>query len=454
MFADLGATMASVKDKHPYFYTYRAEDILSWTYGSDNKLSAVLLRRHVYEVDDVTELPDEMTVSYRYIRKTVEGVLIEDYEDNTAIPYAHWVLPISEIPFIIIETNISLMAEIANYQIALLNMASSDINYVTKSNFPFYTEQYDPKSELAEYLRTARMASTADTSTVSGNGAAPSEGQASDAEVAKAREVVIGAAQGRRYGINLDRPEFIHPSPEPLKASMEKQEAMKKDIRQLVSLSLANLRPKMESAESKEMDQEGLISGLAYLAVILEKAEREAADMWHIYENVKNDVIISYPREFALMSETERSKQVQEKAKAMHLVPSKTSQKEIAKDIALIMLGHKTDPTTMDKILKEIDDATIMNIDPEFIIKAAEAALVSAETASVTIGFPSGEAEKAKTEKAEALAQIAASQTKGQGPVQGVTQSKQQAKDMKKMSQDGMRNNPMNNKDKTRGEGQ
>jgi hypothetical protein len=40
------------------------------------------------------------------------------------------------------------MEDIADYQIALMNLESSDINYMLKSNFPFYVEQYDPRAEM------------------------------------------------------------------------------------------------------------------------------------------------------------------------------------------------------------------------------------------------------------------------------------------------------------------
>lgn len=457
MHNDLGATMASTKDKHPYVYVYKAEDILSWCYDNDNELEAVLLRRHTYEVDKVTGLPTESEICYRYIRKTDTGILIEDYDEEAMVPFASWNLDLKVIPFIILETNVSLMAEIANYQIALLNMASSDINYVTKSNFPFYTEQYDPKSELADYIRSAKMASTAEMSNVTATSVVPTEGTASDAAQAKPKEVVIGASQGRKYGMGLERPGFIHPSPEPLRASMEKQSAMKGDIRELVSLSLSNMRVRMASAESKEADQEGLVTGLACIGVILEKAERKISEFWHMYENKTNTVVVSYPREYALISETERSKQAMEKGKVMILVPSKTFQKEMAKDIAQSSMGHKTDPTTMDTILTEIDEAQVMNTDPESIRKDAEAGLVSNETASVTIGYPEGEAEKAAIDHAERLARIQEAQKPKDGtPTEGgqkavlQMEDKSMAKDMKENSQEGDYNEK-SNKNKTRG---
>ncbi|HPT70823.1 MAG TPA: hypothetical protein PLE74_00915 [Candidatus Cloacimonadota bacterium] len=454
MHKNIGPTMATLGDKHPYIYTFPTEDILSWQYGEDNKLSVLLLRCHGNDVDEQWGLPDEIEITYRYLVRTPAGVSITEY-DEAGNEISGFDLKIKEIPFIILETKQALMADIANYQIALLNIASSDINYITKSNFPFYTEQYDPKSDMMEYIRKAQTASTAAVSTGGlGGNTAPVEGTTQEADQAKAKEIVTGAAQGRKYPVGSERPGFIHPSPEPLKVSMEKQDAMKKEIRELISLNLNNIRPRMASAESKELDNEGLVSGLAYLGVMLESTERRIAELWHMYENKPNDVTVAYPRQFTLQTEAERSDEAMKKAKVMITVPSKIYQKAIAKDIAQLTLGHKASPTTMDEIFEEIDSAEVMNTDPEFIMKAAEAGLVSNATASETIGFPKGEAAKASQDHAERLARIQAAQ--GDPNSQGGKKAMMQmadgtmAKDMKKISQDGNMN-PINNKNKTRG---
>ena len=57
-------------------------------------------------------------------------------------------IDIPEIPFVLMELDTSLMTDIADYQISLLNLASSDVNYALKSNFPFYVAQFNPVAEL------------------------------------------------------------------------------------------------------------------------------------------------------------------------------------------------------------------------------------------------------------------------------------------------------------------
>ena len=109
------------------------------------------------------------------------------------------------------EINQSLLADVSNYQIAMLNMTSSDINYAVKSNFPFYVEQYDPRVEMEKRARQA-----IDNDDTSKDGSAEAEKKAKD------DQIKVGNTQGRRYPINSERPGFIHPSPDPLMASMNK----------------------------------------------------------------------------------------------------------------------------------------------------------------------------------------------------------------------------------------
>ncbi len=58
---------------------------------------------------------------------------------------------------------------------------------------------------------------------------------------------------------------------------MSKQQQLKQDIRDLVNLNLSNIKPKLQSAESKQIDEHGLEAGLSALGLVLEHAERKAA---------------------------------------------------------------------------------------------------------------------------------------------------------------------------------
>src|SRR5690606_23205445 len=110
------------------------------------------------------------------------------------------------------------------------------------------------------------------------------DGTAATATKAKEHDLKVGVVHGRRYGKGLDRPGFIHPSSEPIKASMAKQDALKNDIRTLINLSLSNIKPKMASAESKSLDERGLEAGLSNIGLVLEHCERKIAHYWSLYE--------------------------------------------------------------------------------------------------------------------------------------------------------------------------
>ena len=52
----------------------------------------------------------------------------------------------TRIPFVLLDIGDSMIKDVVNHQIALLNLGSSDVNYALKSNFPFYIEQKDQRA--------------------------------------------------------------------------------------------------------------------------------------------------------------------------------------------------------------------------------------------------------------------------------------------------------------------
>lgn len=94
------------------------------------------------------------------------------------------------------------------------------------------------------------------------DGTATTGGQAS-AET----DIKVGATHGRAYDKGMQQPAFINPSGEPLKASLELQERLKRDIRELVNLAVSSLAVRV-SAESKAMDNQGLEAGLSYIGLL------------------------------------------------------------------------------------------------------------------------------------------------------------------------------------------
>lgn len=378
----------------PYLYTYAAEDILSWAYGRDKQLQAVLLRTNTYVEEPRTGLPVASSEEYMFLQLTDTGVEVQLY-DNEGRFIKNTLLKITKIPFVIFEISDSLLTDAASYQISSLNLASADMHYAQKGNFPFYVEQVDP--------RVANMQNRP---------AGPSaDGTADRAKIAKDKEVTAGPAKGRQYMKGLDRPDFIHPSPEPMRISMDKQDVMKREIRQLVHLNLTNIDPKSASAESKKADTQGLEAGLAAIGMVLEHGERQIAGIWSEYEGSDETITIKYPTEYSLMTESERREKASELRKMLPDLPSRTYQIELAKQIATTTIGHSVSSATMNKILNEIESATVIVTDPDVIRQDVEAGLLGEELASEARGYPEGEHIKARNDRAARIALTQVAQT-------------------------------------------
>ena len=406
---NIGASLADTRSVHPYLYTYVTEDIRAWALDDaedPSQFKAVLLRDYIYEYDPDFGFPISYTERFRRIWREDGAILVSFYNEKSE-PVdklgnkidSPIVLELPIVPFVLFEISDSLMKNIADYQIALLNLASADMSYALKANFPFYTEQYEPRADSV-HLRP------------NGDG---TQGPIAGAGVASNEEVKVGVAKGRRYPRNTDRPGFIHPSPEPMRASMEKQDQLKAEIRLLLNLTIANLKgPKMASADSKAKDDASLESGLSYIGLTLENGERKIADIWSMYEGKRNQVAtVSYPDNYTLRTETDRRNEANQLGEMLTLVPSKTYQKNVGKKLANALLGSTSSKETMASIYQEIDKAPGLSSDPDVITTDVQNGLVSTETASLLRGYNKGESEKAKNDHAERLARIAAAQAPG-----------------------------------------
>lgn len=376
---------------HPYLYHYETESIRNW----NSNYSSMVLCDLIYEYDPRTNLPIKEVERYRYIYINAEGFVTIEFYNKVGNPYPgsqSIVLNIREIPFIILELSNSLMCDIADYQIALLNLMSADISYILKSNKPFYTEQYDPRA-------TAAMLRKID-----------------EDDTTKNTDNKIDLSDGaRQYPIGANAPEFINPSSEPVKISMEKQQQLKEEIRLLLNLAISNLKPTISSAEAKGLDERLLESGLSAVALTLFNAEQQIAKFWTAYEGVPNTIKINYPEKFDLQNDTSKIEKCNKLASLIPKVPSKTFRKEITKNISYILLNNRLPYKILEKIDREIDLSTTIDDDPTNITKDIENGLVDRETASKIRGYPLGSVEKAKEEYLERLELIAKSQQPGKG---------------------------------------
>jgi len=271
-----------------------------------------------------------------------------------------------------------------------------------RSNFPFYVEQKDMRAVGAHLKPAANADGTASTG---GQGAADTD-------------IKVGATHGRAYDKGMNPPTFINPSAEPLRASLELQDRIKRDIRELVNLAVSSLAVRA-SAESKQMDNQGLEAGLSYIGLVMESAERQIAEHWAAYEErseTRREVAtIKYPDRYSLKTDSDRVKEAQDLVKVMSAVPGRKIKRELAKSVVLALLGGKISVADIQQINEEIDNAHFTTSDPQTIIQAAGAGLVGQQTASVALGFDDDEFERAREDHLLRLERIAETQgvTKG-----------------------------------------
>lgn len=431
-------TLRDRKHQHPYVYIFPAEDIRNWEYylrDEEYKLRKVLLRLRIEETEPEFQLVEALTEKYRlyWVDEELNIVKCVEFNDvgqpihrdgSLALTFDDAVveLDIPEIPLVILDMRSPLLSDIANHQIALTNMESADVGYTLRSNVPFYVEQYDQKFELLNNQGAGIE--------VSEDGRNPNS-------------IKMGDTDGRRYPMGADPPQFIHPSPEPLQISMEKQRALKDDIRTLVNLALSNIKSRYGSAESKELDERGLEAGLSAIGLELEHAERKIAELWQYYEDNDDEITVFYPKRYSLKSDEERRKDADQLAKSAYAVSSPKFNKAIQMQIAEILLCGKVPDSELEEIMKEIQGAEFPTADPTQLRSDVEAGLVSRKGASKARGYPEGEAEKAAEEKRERELLMQQAQTKGfNAGARGIIDDPESAKHEKEESQD-----PDNNPD-------
>jgi len=416
-----GDTLMDSVGVRPYLYHYTAESILNWELSgrSDKTYTKLLLKDTIYKSCAITGLPTEKEIRYRYMWVENNYVNTQFFnEDSEPVTRFHKEgidviqLNIPIIPFILFEITDSLLRDVANYQIALLNLASSDIAYSLQSNFPFYTEQFDPRAEnLFRRPVGHNKVGESDDSVQIVQG-----GERADTLSAKNQEIEIGSTIGRRFPKGLEFPRFIHPSSEPLMASMDKQKELKEDIRRLVKLAVTDLSPsKMASAESKGFDERGLEAGLSAIGLELEQGERLIAKYWEMYGQKGNEkTVIHYPQKYSLQTDEEKRKEAKDLLETAKIIPSVSYKKAVMKRVAEMTLSTKITNEELQKIQKEIEK-TVVVADPEVLHRDIELALIDPETASLAMGYPKGSVEKAARAHAERVRRIAESQMKARG---------------------------------------
>lgn len=454
--APSGPTLADARTASPYVYMYRVEDILSWTCShpeDESDFQAVLLRdwcldynQHMHGV----MLPKNNRIErYRLVWIGEDGYVHYQFYDSSSNPITPTGEPggsvtklnLRRIPFTLCDIGDSLLRDVASYQVALLNLLSSDINYALKSNYPFYTEQQDGRAQ-SSHLKTDVME----------DGTASSGGQSG-----RQQEIAVGTHDGRVYGPGMDRPGFIAPPSGPLEASMNLQRKMEDDIRKLVNLAVISLGNSRASGSARSFDNQGLEAGLSYIGLVLETAERKIADHWAAYEgNDKRDnVVVRYPEHYRLRPQDERISDAKALTELMFSIPSTEAKKELAKDAIISLMGGRIPPDQMEKIFKEITSAQYSTSNPDVVKLAKEQGLASDVTLSNALGFNGEkEVEQAEKDHAKRIARIQEAQgvdpgARGAGDLSADPQAGKKEKE-------ASRDNTMKDdtKDRTRGEGE
>lgn len=411
-------TMADEGNARPYCYSYKVEDILSWAVAKPEEpghFTAVLLRDKGIDYNqgftDGVYLPSGSYTRYRFlwidpVDHQVRMKLMDE-EDNTIDLNGNLTdadnvikLELDRIPFHMLSIGGSLLKDVYKHQTALLNLCSSDIAYALKANFPFYTEQRDTRN-VGAHLKMGTVDDDGTTNT------------SDNSEVGD--EARVGTTHGRYYDMKAERPGFIHPSPEPLMASMKLQEKLEDDIRKLVNLAVQNkIGQRAVSAEAMKLSDQGLEAGLSFIGLVLENAERQIAEFWAAYESKdpaqRKIATIKYPDRYSLKDDGDRIKEATDLAELMYTVPGKEVKKELAKQIVTTLLAGRVNTSTIDKIFSEIDKAGYATSDPDTIMRAVEQGLCGEETGSEALGFNPDEFLKAREDRAARLKAIADSQ--------------------------------------------
>jgi hypothetical protein len=230
------------------------------------------------------------------------------------------------------------------------------------------------------------------------------------------KEKKVGTRLGMTYPLKADRPQFIHPSSEPLEASMKLRENIEDNIRKLVNLEVQNkIGTKAISAEALKLSDQGLEAGLAFIGLVLEGAERGIAQHWASYEN-KNPkkrkvAVIKYPDRYSLKSDKDRLDEAKQLTEIITSIPGREAKRELQKTIASALLSGKVSSDKLVAIYKEIDNADYTTSDPEIILQAVEKGLCDEKTGSIALGFAERVHIQARKDHAERAKRILAAQT-------------------------------------------
>lgn len=409
-----GATRAE-DNGSPFFYSVNADQVLSWSYDEKGQIDAVLMELVKDMVDPNTKLVIGSSVIYRYMRLLGDGeevkvggelhngpgVLVADYDKAGKLcgENATRLLRLSRVPVVEFSLVDSVMGEIADHQISLLNLASTDMDFLWRGNFPIYVEQ------VMKSANTIRPRGTKSKTT--GQDDQDTDSQKDPGTESGHKQRKTGTAKGIAYKEGLETPSFINPATDNLEASMNKQDSLAKEIRVLVDLALVSLSVKAveQSGKSKLADRIGEEAGLAYIGSALQTGERELAAIWHEMNGDNPDLAnVIYPNTYSLKTTEERREEAEALRKLRNAVRSPQYTKEIDKRTVDVLLKALVDQETLDAIYNQIDQADWFDDDAsraEVVQKDVVTGLITKETAANLRGYDRKEPALARMERAQ-----------------------------------------------------
>lgn len=395
-------TRAEEPSQLPYLWAFHAEQCLSWTYDDDGRITACLIELLVDTVDPATGLTTGVSKEYRLLKLLADGevhgavvgpgVAVVVFDKDGKVKSSQ-LLDLDRVPVVEFKIAQALMTDIADMQVSLMNLASTDMAFLFRGNFPLYVEQYDPATAvIAPTARKKRETSGA-------------QNRDTDLDDTDGRGSSVGVSTGRRYAKGVERPGYVSPPTENLRASMEKQDKIAQGIRAALDLALTSLSVAavQQSGESKKQDRVGLSAGLRYIATQLENGEREINDIVHMYLGASLDLgTVDYPDEYDDPDESERAAQLERLKASRTAVRSATYQREMSKRIAESQLTGVTDELTLEQIKREIDAAPWFDESKEraeIVASDVRDQLVSRETGAALRGYEPSEVSKRLAEE-------------------------------------------------------
>ena len=415
-------TLKEAANAPPYMYMFKAEQILAWHVKPGNITpDEVLLRRDAPLYYEDTLITVDVENEYVYLRKSGPETVQCDIFDHDGDLVKSLQLNLPAVPFVLLETSESIIQDVIGHQNALLNLGSSNVAFAIAANLAVYTEQTD-MGWLMQALRQKQDQEA---------GEDDAENPNTDVGV-----IEIGLNKGRRYMQNAQPPSFISPDNINLERAAYLYEQLRDDIRRIILLAIQNVSVRgLTTATGLLQSQAATSNGLAALAIILEKAERQLVAIWSAYEATPYDYTVKYPADFQVMSKAERFTLINDLAKLRELVPAKDYQLHITKSIAALVVGPEAAPGQLAAINQQIDEAPGVISSPETITSLTEAGILPREYAAQLLNLPDDAAVKANLEHAERLQRIAASQMSAAGAARGNTDGAGNAVDEKTLSQ-------------------